>query len=104
MAIAAVALIVGSGIANAGFRVAGSFDKLFWTPYGAVLAAKIALVAIMLALAYFNRFVAMPRLSKTAAAGMAQIIRLRISVAFELVLGFLVLGVAAVLGITPPPQ
>jgi copper resistance protein D len=104
MAMVAVTLIVISGVTNAGFRVAGSFDKLFYTGYGDVLCAKICVVAVMLALAYFNRFVAMPRLRAASLQGMAQINRLRISVAFELLLGGLVLGVAAVLGITPPPQ
>jgi putative copper resistance protein D len=104
MAVIAVALIVISGIANAGFRVSGSFDKLFWTPYGEVLVTKIAAVTVMLALAYFNRFIALPKLSNASMTGKAQIIRLRVSVAFELFLAVLVLGIAAVLGITPPPQ
>jgi putative copper resistance protein D len=104
MAIVAVVLIVVSGIANAGFRVAGSFDKLFDTGYGDVLFAKIGVVALMLVLASFNRFVALPRLRAAPLKGMAQINRLRISVAAELLLGVLVLLVAAVLGMTPPPQ
>jgi putative copper resistance protein D len=104
MAIVAVTLIVASGIANAGFRVAGAFHKLFWTGYGDVLVAKVSVVALMLALAYFNRFVAMPRLRRTVLKDMTQIARLRASVGVELALGVLVLGVAAVLGITPPPQ
>jgi copper resistance protein D len=109
MAMVAVTLIVVSGLANAGFRVAGSFDKLFYTGYGNVLFAKVGVVTVMLALAYFNRFVAMPRLRAAASKGMAlkglmQIDRLRASVAIELALGILVLCVAAVLGITPPPQ
>ncbi|MGB8276570.1 MAG: copper homeostasis membrane protein CopD [Methylovirgula sp.] len=104
MAMVAVILIVISGVTNAGFRVAGSFDKLFYTAYGNVLFTKVGVVAVMLALAYFNRFVAMPRLRAASLQGMAQIKKLRMSVAFELVLGVLVLGVAAVLGITPPPQ
>ncbi|MGO9007474.1 MAG: CopD family protein [Beijerinckiaceae bacterium] len=104
MAMVAVTLIVVSGITNAGFRVAGSFDKLFCTDYGSVLFTKVGVVAVMLALAYFNRFVAMTRLRVASLKGMAQIDKLRTSVAFELVLGVLVLGVAAVLGITPPPQ
>lgn len=104
MAMAAVTLIVASGVTNAGFRVAGSFDKLFYTDYGNVLFVKVGVVAAMLALAYFNRFVAMPRLRAATLKGMAQIDRLRASVAIELALGVLVLGAAAVLGITPPPQ
>jgi putative copper resistance protein D len=104
MAMVAVTLIVVSGIANAGFRVAGSFDKLFDTSYGDALFTKIAFVAVMLILASFNRFVAMPRLRAASLKGMGQITRLRYSVALELVLGLAVLGVAAILGITPPPQ
>jgi len=104
MAMVAVTLIVVSGITNAAFRVAGSFDKLFWTAYGDVLFAKVIAVALMLALAYFNRFIAMPRLRAASLKGDSQITRLRASVAIELVLGIAVLGVAAILGITPPPQ
>ncbi|MGB6324869.1 MAG: copper homeostasis membrane protein CopD [Methylocella sp.] len=104
MGMVAVTLIVLSGIVNAGFRVAGSFDKLFDTSYGDVLFTKIGIVAVMLVLAYFNRFVALPRLRATSLKGMTQITRLRYSVAVEVVLGLAVLGVAAVLGITPPPQ
>ena len=104
MGMVAVTLIVASGIANAGFRVAGSFDKLFDTSYGNVLFTKIGIVILLLALAYFNRFIALPRLRVASLKGMAQINRLRYSVAFEIVLGLAVLGVAAILGITPPPQ
>lgn len=104
MAMVAVALIVLSGVANAGFRVAGSFDKLFDTEYGDVLFAKVGVVTVMLALAYFNRFIALPKLRAASLKGMGQIVKLRTSVALELALGIIVLGVAAVLGITPPPQ
>jgi putative copper resistance protein D len=104
MGMVSVTLIVASGIANAGFRVVGSFDKLFDTSYGNVLFTKIGVVAVMLVLASFNRFIAMPRLRAASLKGMGQINRLRYSVGFEVVLGLAVLGVAAVLGITPPPQ
>jgi copper resistance protein D len=104
MGMIAVTLIVISGIANAGFRVGGSFGKLFDTSYGDVLFAKIAIVSAMLALAYVNRFVMMPRLRIFPLQDQASIAKLRMSVACELALGVLVLGVAAVLGITPPPQ
>ncbi len=104
MAMVAVTVIVSSGIANAGFRVADAFNKLFWTNYGNVLGAKLFVVALMLALAYVNRFVAMPRLRVVATKEMMQTAGLRASIAIELMLGVLVLGIAAVLGITPPPQ
>jgi copper resistance protein D len=104
MAMIAVALVVASGIANAGFRVAGSFGKLFDSGYGDVLLKKIALVAAMLALAYFNRFIATPRLRAASLKRMTQITWLRYSVAFDVVLGAFVLGASAILGITMPPQ
>jgi putative copper resistance protein D len=104
MAMIAVTLLVGGGVANAGFRVGFSFDKFFDADYGIVLATKAALVAVMLALAFFNRFIAMPRLRAASPVGVTQIAKLRASVTFELVLGVLVLGAAAVLGVTPPPQ
>jgi len=104
MAMISVTLVVASGIANAGFRVAGSFGKLFDSAYGDVLLKKLAVVAAMLALAYFNRYIAMPRLRAASSKRMRQITWLRYSVAFDVVLGVLVLGASAVLGITMPPQ
>jgi copper resistance protein D len=104
MAMVAVTLVVASGIANAGIRVAGSFLKLFDSGYGDVLLKKIAIVAAMLALAYLNRFVLTPRLRAAPLKGMTQITWLRYSLAIDVVLGALVLGASAILGITMPPQ
>jgi putative copper resistance protein D len=104
MATIAVTLVVASGIANAGFRVGGSFGKLFDSSYGDVLLNKLAVVAAMLAVAYFNRFIATPRLRAASSKEMRQITWLRYSVAFDVVLGVLVLGASAILGITMPPQ
>jgi copper resistance protein D len=104
MALVAVTLVVASGIANAGFRVAGSFGKLLDSDYGDVLLKKLVVVAAMLALAYFNRFIATPRLRAASLKGTAQITWLRYSVAFDIILGVLVLGVSAILGLTMPPQ
>ncbi len=115
MGVAAVALIVATGVGNAGFRVGFVFDEFYGSQYGVVLAVKAGVVAAMLALAFFNRFVAMPRLRAASDQNMPRlradsdestplVAWLRASVALELVLGVLVLGVAAVLGVTPPPQ
>ncbi|MGH6823844.1 MAG: CopD family protein [Methylocella sp.] len=104
MAMVAVALVVSSGVANAGFRVAGSFGKLFGSYYGNVLLTKVAIVVAMLALAYLNRFFLTPRLRAAPLKGMTQISMLRYSLAFDVVLGALVLGASAILGITMPPQ
>ncbi len=104
MGIIAVTLIVISGTANAGFRVAGSFGRLLDTGYGNVLLVKVALVAVMLALAYYNRFVMMPQLRAAQLDDHTKIAKLRMSVNFELTFAVFVLAAAAVLGITPPPQ
>jgi copper resistance protein D len=84
--------------------LAGSFGKLFDSGYGDVLLKKLAVVAAMLAVAYFNRFIATPRLRAASSKEMRQITWLRYSVAFDVVLGALVLGASAILGITMPPQ
>ncbi len=104
MGMTAVTLIVLSGATNAGFRVGGSFSRLFDTRYGDTLFVKLTLVALMLALAFYNRFVAMPRLRRASTRSAAQMTALVRNVAAELVLGVLVLGAAAALGITPPPN
>lgn len=103
-AIAAVSLIVLTGVVNAGFRVAGSFDKLFDTSYGDALVVKLAVVALMLTLASYNRFVAMPRLRASSPDDVARVRKVGYSVASELALGACVLAASAVLGLTMPPQ
>ncbi|MGH6840463.1 MAG: CopD family protein, partial [Methylocella sp.] len=104
MAMVAVTLVVVSGVANAGFRVAGSFGKLFGSDYGDVLLKKVAIVAAMLALAYLNRFVLTPKLRAAPLKAMTHITTLRYSLALDVVLGALVLCASAILGITMPPQ
>jgi copper resistance protein D len=104
MAIVGVTLVVLSGVANAGFRVEGAFLKLLDSDYGALLLKKITIVAAMLALAYLNRFVLVPRLRAAGPKDTRQITKVRFSLAFDIVLGALVLGASAVLGITMPPQ
>ncbi|MGB6655543.1 MAG: CopD family protein [Methylovirgula sp.] len=101
MGMFAVTLVLISGMANVAFH-AVSPGKLFHSAYGEVLFAKLSLLAGMLLLAYFNRFVALPRLR--AYSGIAQLTRLRATIGFELALGVLVIGAAAVLGITALPQ
>ena len=78
--------------------------ELVDSDYGAVLLKNLAVVAAMLAVAYFNRFIATPRLRAASSKRMTQITWLRYSVAFDIVLGALVLGASAILGITMPPQ
>jgi copper resistance protein D len=104
MAMVAVAFVVLSGVANAGFRVDGSFLKLLDSDYGDVLLKKIAIVAAMLALAYSNRFILVPRLRAAPVKSMTQVNKLRYSLAADVLLGALVLGASAILGVTMPPM
>ena len=99
----AVVLILASGAANTAFHDGGSLATLRSTTYGAVLLTKVSLVAIMLVLAAVNRFVLMPRL-RAAPDGGTTLRRLRLSLGLDLLAAVLVLGAAAVLGITPPPR
>ena len=101
MATFAVALILASGSANAVFHDGGSLRDFRGTAYGSVLFTKLALVAAMLALAAVNRFALMPRLRTGRTAPLR---RFRSSLAVDAGLAAMVLGAAAVLGITPPPQ
>ena len=104
MAIGAVCVILVSGAANAAFRVGADPAALVATTYGTVLFVKLGLVAAMLGLAAYNRFVVMPRLRSRLRDEEARPVGLRLSLGLELALGLCVLGAVAVLGITPPPQ
>jgi putative copper resistance protein D len=99
MALIAVGLVVASGIVNAVFLL-HSPAALFKTAYGLVLLAKIALVALMIALGALNKQVLMPRIVASGAAdGVAP---LRGSAAAEIALGAAVLAIVAVLGTLAP--
>ena len=96
LGIACVALLTASGIANSWFLLSGPGD-LITTPYGKVLALKIALFAAMLSIAAANRFYLTPRLADPAAMRALQ----RNCLA-ELGLGLAVVFLAAVLGTLAP--
>ena len=100
MGMIAVAVLVASGLVNAWLHVDSPWH-LAGTTYGALLLAKLVLLALMLACAAANRFLLMPRLrsSRTATGG-----ALLLSVGAELVLGAAVLALAAMLGMTEPPH
>jgi copper resistance protein D len=68
------------------------------TPYRALLIAKIIIVAIMIALAVFNRFVLAPRLKRSATALAA----LSATCAAEVALGSLVVGLVSVFALFDP--
>jgi copper resistance protein D len=102
LATGAVTLILLSGIANALFRVNSHLGRLYATGYGDILAIKLLLVALMLGLAFYNRFIALPRLSAATPEPVPG--GLGASIGIELMLGLLVIGAAALLGVTPPPD
>jgi putative copper resistance protein D len=68
------------------------------TPYRALLVAKLVIVAIMIALALFNRFVLAPRL-KTSANALAT---LRATSLAEIVLGCVVIALVSVFALFDP--
>jgi copper resistance protein D len=96
----AVALVALTGTVNTAM-LAGSFHALAATPYGRLLAVKIALFLAMVGAALVNRFRLLPRLRKPAATGKT-LRALYLSVLAEQLLGLTILAVVSVLGTWPP--
>ncbi|WP_310131787.1 CopD family protein [Paraburkholderia terricola] len=67
VSVVAVVLVLFSGVFNAVRGSGGSFEALEFSAWGHVLMLKLALVALALVLGGLNRFVALPRLRRTAA-------------------------------------
>ena len=95
----AVGLVLVSGIANSIFLV-GSVAAFSASQYGQVLAAKIALVLIMVAIAAINRFRIMPQLAAAPAPERAA--ALWRNVMAELALALAVLALVSLLGTLIP--
>jgi len=95
----AVTLILASGLLSAGLRTQG-FANLFQTTYGNVLLCKIALFAVLLALAATNRFVFLARLRRPGEA--TSLRALSRSVLLEQFIGVSIVGLAAVLSSLAP--
>jgi copper resistance protein D len=101
-----VGTIVVSGIANACFTV-GTMALLVASDYGRLVLAKIALLAVMVAIAAVNRMILMPRLCAPPPglrhdAAAPTIGRLQRNALIEAGVGILVLIVVGLLGITSP--
>ncbi|MBL8670588.1 MAG: copper resistance protein CopC/CopD [Alphaproteobacteria bacterium] len=97
-AIVAVLLLAGLALAWLQLR---SFEALASTPYGRILMAKLAAVALMLALGALNRW----RLTAELAAGRSGArTRLRASIGAELLLAALAVAATALLGSAVPPR
>lgn len=94
-----VAVIAATGLANVSM-IARIGDPLQWPPgpYGAILALKIGLFALMLGLASIHRWKLTPKLEmQPSDTG-----TLRRSLALELVAGMAILAAVAVLGLLEP--
>ncbi len=96
----AVAALLASGLLLAVLQLQ-HIAALWSTDYGRVLMAKLALVALLLALALWNRLSLTPAVAAGAAPARR---RLRMSIAGELVLVVVILGVVALWRFTPPPR
>jgi copper transport protein len=95
----AIAALLASGILLAIVQVS-RIDALWTTDYGRVLTAKIVLVLMLLALALWNRL----RLTPLVASAEQPRRWLQRSIAVELVLVVLILGVVGLWRFTPPPR
>jgi copper transport protein len=106
LALISVGVIVVTGTFQAWLEV-GSWDGLVQSAYGLSVSAKIALLALMLALGAFNVLIVRPGLARmagneTAAAASGLARRFSLAIRGEVVLGLIVLAVAAVLtGLSP---
>jgi putative copper resistance protein D len=102
-ALATVLVLLASGVANAYTHV-GDFPSLVGTSYGRLLVAKIALFAFALIVAALNRQRFVPKLGSAAAIGRRAMLRLANAASAEALIVLGVVGVVALLGITPPAR
>lgn len=101
LAVASVVALVGSGVLN-GFLEVRSWHALWETSYGQLLLVKVGLLLPLLALGAFNNRVSVPRL-KAAASSQARRPFAR-TVALEIALMLVIVGVTAALVAEPPAK
>lgn len=102
---AAIVLILSvTGVANYLFIVGPTLGEVLLCSYGILLAIKVMLFGGMLVLAALNRFHLGPLLEQSLRAGQHQVAAnaLRRSVASELLIALLILGLVAWLGTLSP--
>jgi putative copper resistance protein D len=97
----AVVLLLGTGLSNAVWLV-GRWTALNDTAYGRLVEAKVALFAVILAIAAVNRVHWTPRLELPSARDRA-LRALRRNAVAELAIGAAIVCVVGVLGVAPPP-
>ena len=100
-----VAMIVITGIVNSLFVIGPQNALSLWREaYGVTLVIKLALFALMFALAAVNRYRLTPRLAVAAVGSAEQALRaFKGTIAAETALAVLVLVAVALLGVLPPP-
>jgi copper transport protein len=96
----AMMALIATGVLLAVVQVA-NVEALLRTAYGRILCAKLCLVGMLLSLAAWNRF----RLTPAIVDGATQLRRtLARSIASEVALALIVLGLVAAWRFTPPPR
>lgn len=93
-------VLLGSGAVLAFIQVETP-AALVSTAYGRVLLVKLALVALLFALAAFNRWRLTPAIARGDAVARRALVR---AIVVELLLAVLILGAAATWRFTPPPR
>jgi copper resistance protein D len=94
-----VALVIASGVIDTVF-VLGRWPTDWSSPYQAMLASKIALVAVMVGLAMANRYVLVPRITPHWPSGVLSAIRL--GTIGEIALGVGIVGLVSIFGMLDP--
>jgi putative copper resistance protein D len=98
LGIASVGALLGSGLLNAWYLVA-DVPALLGTPYGRLLLAKVALFALMVALAAINRQYLTPRVERGDAAALRRIAR---NAGVEIAAGIAIVAMVGALGVAIP--
>ncbi len=101
-----VAMLVITGIINSLFLIGPQSALSLWRKaYGLTLLIKLALFAVMFALAAVNRYRLTPRLAMAADGGSTEraLRAFKGTIAAETALAVLVLAAVALLGVLPPP-
>ena len=100
-----LALLVASGTLS-GWRIVGSWGNLFHTTYGRLLLVKVGIALVVMAIAAWNRWRLLPRLSGAIGhdAGVVAVGLVRRTVVVEACLLLAVLGVTGFLVNQPPRE
>jgi putative copper resistance protein D len=104
LALSLMLVVAATGFWNAWVDV-GSVPALVGTPYGGLLLAKVAVLAVILAFAVFNRRRLIPRLSGPAASvGRPAMAHLSRFIAWEFGLALSIVMLTATLSLTTPAR